>query len=89
LSAKLTINLLLFIFFIFNGSKVNRSRIREYHSSGLQVLVTSDEDGVEHRLIKQEVAHPFTDNDVELFDWEIHFFEFSLDEGNSFIEKSC
>jgi len=76
------VNLLVFIFFIFDSSKIYSGSVREDHSSRFQVLVAGNEDGIEHRLVQKEVAHPFADDDIEFFDGEVDFFEFALDEGD-------
>lgn len=56
--------------------------IREDESSRFEVLVSGEEDGIEHGLVKEEVAHPFRDNDIEFLDWEDGFFELAFYEGD-------
>ena len=56
--------------------------IGEDKASGLKILVAGEQNGVEHGLVQQEVAHPLRDDDVELLDGEHSFFEFALDEGD-------
>lgn len=56
--------------------------IREDESSWLEVFVPSEEDGVEHGLVRQEVAHPFGYDEVELLDWKLDVLEFALHESD-------
>lgn len=45
-----------------------------------QPLVACIEDGVEHRFVKEEVAHPLGDDDVHLVHGELHLLDLALDE---------
>lgn len=47
-----------------------------------EVFVTGKENGVEHGLVEEEVAHPFRYDDVELLDWELDVLELAFDEGD-------
>ena len=79
---RLTIYLLLLIVLIFNGSKEHGSLVREDEAILLEVFITGDEDGIEHGLVEQEVAHPFRDDDVKLIEGKLDFFELALDKGD-------
>jgi hypothetical protein len=63
--------------------------VREDESSRLEVAVTGFEHGIQHRLVKEEVAHPFGNNDIELLYWQLRILQFSLDEGDSWGAKKC
>ena len=80
--SRLTVNLLLLVLHVLNGSKVEGRFVREQETSGLKVLVTRDKNGVQHGLVKEEVAHPFGDDDVELLDRQVDFLKLALDEGD-------
>lgn len=68
---------------VFYGSEVESGSIGEDETIRFEVLVAGKENGVEHGLVEKEVTHPFRDDDIEFFDWEICFFEFALHEGDS------
>ena len=81
-SDRLTVNLLLLVLHVLNGGKVESGFVREQESSGLEVLVPRDKNGVQHGLVKKEVAHPLRDDDIELLDRQLDFLELALDEGD-------
>ena len=61
--------------------------VREYETIGLEVLVTSNKNSVQHGLVEEEVAHPFRDNDIEFLDRELDFLELALDKGDGYMER--
>lgn len=81
--SKLTVDLLLLIIRIFNSGEVQGGFVGEDQTVLLQVLVSCKQDGVEHGLVQQEVAHPFGDDDVEFVNGQNGFLEFTLDERDS------
>lgn len=66
-----TINFLLLIVLVLDRGKVHCRIIREDQAIRLKVFVAGQEDGIEHRLVEQEIAHPLADDDVELRDREL------------------
>ncbi len=83
LLVELTVDLLLLVIHIFDRRDVQGGLVREHQSSRLQVLVTGENDGVQHGLVQQEVPHPFRDDDIELLDRQVCFFEFAFYKGDS------
>lgn len=63
---------------------MQRSGIREDQTSRLEVLVSRQKDGIQHRFVQQEISHPFRDDDVELLNREFSFFKLPLDEADDY-----
>lgn len=59
---------------------------RHQEAVGLEILVTGVKDGVEHGLVEERVAHPFTDNDVDLGDRELNLLNLASDQGDTVCE---
>jgi hypothetical protein len=78
-----TIDFLLLVLLVLDRGDVHRRMIREDEPSRLEVAVTGFEHGIQHRLVKEEVAHPFGNNDIKLLDWKLCILEFSFYEGDS------
>ena len=47
-----------------------------------QPLVPGEDDGGEHRLVKQAVAHPLADDDVHLVHRQLHLLHLPLEYGD-------
>ena len=77
-----TIDLFFLVILVLDASEEEGSGIWENETSRFEILVPRKKHGVEHGFVKQEVSHPFGDDDVELLHGEFGFFEFSLDKGN-------
>lgn len=77
-----TVNLLLFVILVFNGSNEDIRVVRENKAFWFEILVAREENGVKHGLVKKEVAHPFGNDDVELLYWKLNVFKFSLHQSN-------
>ena len=45
-----------------------------------QPLVSGIDDGVQHRLIEEAVAHPLWDDDVDLLYWKFHLLHLPFDD---------
>ena len=60
------VDLVLLVLSVLDGSDVEGGLVREHQTSGLQPLVPGEQDGVQHGLVKQAVAHPLGDDDVHL-----------------------
>ena len=78
-----TIDFLLLVLLVLDRSDVQRCMVREDESSRLEVAVTGLEHGIQHRLVKEEVTHPFGNNDIELLYWQLRILQFSLHKGDS------
>lgn len=78
-----TVNLLLLVVLILNSGKVHGCSVGENKASGFEIFVSRKKDSIEHGFIKQKVAHPLGNNDVEFFHREFSFFELALDESDS------
>lgn len=79
---RLTANLLVLVLSIFDTGHEDRSLVRENQSIWRQILITSIQDGVKHGLVEQEITHPLRDYNVDFWEWQHHFFHFSLQEGD-------
>lgn len=66
-----TIDFLLLVLLVLDRGDIHRRVIRKDEPSRLEVAVTGFQHGIQHRLVKEEVAHPLGNNDVKLFDWEL------------------
>ena len=62
------VDLVVLVLPVLDGGDVERSSIREHQTSGLQPLVSGEQDRVQHGLVEEAVAHPLRDDDVDLFD---------------------
>lgn len=60
------------------GSRHKRS---EASTSSYQPLVPGEDDGVQHGLVEEAVAHPLRDDDVHLFHRELHLLHLALEDG--------
>lgn len=74
------------VILVLNGAEPDDCTVGVHMTIFLEPLVTGVEDGVKHGLIKQEISHPFGDNDVDLVDGEGYFFDLALDDGNGLAE---
>jgi len=77
------VDLLVLVLLVLDGGDVDGSFVGEEETVWGEVLVPSEEDGVEHGLVEKEVAHPFRDDDVVLFQWQFGLFELSFYKGDS------
>lgn len=50
--------------------------------SAYQPLVPGEDDGVEHGLVEEAVAHPLRDNNVHLLHGQLHLLHLALEDGN-------
>merc|ERR550539_64003 len=60
------VDLVLLVLSVLDGGDVEGGLVGEHQTSGLQPLVPGEQDGVQHGLIEQAVAHPLGDDDVNL-----------------------
>jgi hypothetical protein len=67
---------------VLDASEEEGRGIWEDETSRFEILVSCKKHGIEHGFVKQEVSHPFGDDDIKLLHGEFGFFEFSLYEGN-------
>lgn len=51
-------------------------------ATSYQPLVPGKDDGVEHGLIEQAIAHPLGDDDVHFFDRKLHLLHLSFEDGD-------
>jgi hypothetical protein len=54
-----TIYFLFFVILVFDSSKIKGCVVWKDQTASFEVLVSSEEDSVEHGFVKKEVAHPF------------------------------
>jgi len=71
MKVRRTIDFLLLVFLVLDRGDVQRCMVRKDKPSRLKVPVTGFEHGIQHRLVKEEVAHPFGNNDIELLYWQL------------------
>ena len=50
---------------------------RDHEAMRSEVAIARPKHRVEHRFVKKTIAHPFRDDDVNLVNWEMHFFNFA------------
>lgn len=72
------VDFLVLVLTVFNGADIQSSTIWEHHSIGLQKLVSSIQDCIQHGLVEQTISHPFGNDDVNLerkmdFIYILHF----------------
>jgi hypothetical protein len=77
---RLTANLLILVLAILNTSHEDGGLVGEDETLAIlaQVLVASPQDGVQHALVQQEVAHPLGDDDVDLGEGQLHLLHLAL-----------
>lgn len=71
-----------FVLFIFNTRQPKDSSVRHQNTVLGQPLISSKEDSVEHGFVKEEIAHPFRDDDVDFFNRQFNFFNFTSNDSN-------
>jgi len=64
-------------------SYLYRSDLRNY-----QPLVASEENGLNEALLKEEITHPRTDDDINLLHWERHLLNLALDQCDHYLMKN-
>ena len=65
----LTVDFFLLVFLVFNRRDIHDGGIREDQASLFEVFIAGKENGIEHRFVKQEIAHPFGNDDVVFLEW--------------------
>ena len=66
--STLPVDFVVLVLPVLNAAHVESSSVREHQTVGRQPLVPGVEDGVQHGLVEEAVAHPLGDNDVHLED---------------------
>lgn len=85
-SRQLTSNLLILVVTVLNGSNVHGGLVGEDETAGGKVLVTGNEDSVQHGLVQQEVTHPLGDDNVNVLNGQDNLLHLSLDQGHNVVE---
>jgi len=86
------VDFLVLVCAVLNATDVQCGAVRHDHTARSQPLITSKQNSVQHGLIQQAVAHPFTDNDVHLIDAlrEFYLLNFALNDLNDVVKViSC
>lgn len=71
-------NMLRDIIGVCEGGDVQRHVGRDHQAMWSKIAIACPKHRVEHRFVQKTVAHPFGDDDVNLVDWETHFFNFAM-----------
>lgn len=61
-----------------------RSNIKPHQILTYEPFIATEENGVEHRFVQQEVAHPFANDHVDLIDRQRDLFGFALNQRNAY-----
>jgi ribosomal protein S11 len=80
--AELTVDLLLLVVAILDTGDKDGGLVGEDETALDEVTVTGPQDGVQHGLVEQEVAHPLGDDDVDLGEGENNLLHLALQEGD-------
>lgn len=65
---------------VLNANQAQGCLVRVDEAVWGQPFVPGIEDSVQHGLIKEKVAHPLGNDDVDLVHWQCHFLDFTLDD---------
>mmetsp|Transcript_5603 Transcript_5603/g.15191 ORF Transcript_5603/g.15191 Transcript_5603/m.15191 type:complete len:210 (+) Transcript_5603:528-1157(+) len=65
---------------VFDAAYVHDCLVGEDHAVLDEPFVAGEQDGVEHRFVEQEVAHPFADDDVNVINGKLYLLDLSLDD---------
>lgn len=82
------VDLLLLILGILDTNQEHGGFVREDQALRSQVAITSVQDGVQHGLIQQKVAHPLTDDDVNRVNRQLHLLHLTLQQDNLYTRDS-
>mgnify|MGYP000939939447 CR=1 FL=1 len=77
---KRTANLLLLVVSVLDTGEENGGLVGEDEAILLKVGVSGVEDGVEHGLVEEEIAHPLGDDDVNLGERQLNLLHLALDQ---------
>jgi hypothetical protein len=83
----LTADFLLFIISIFYPCHKYRSLVREDQSVFLEILIAGIKYCIKHALIKEKVAHPLGDDNIDLIKWKLNLLHLTLQQGNFVCES--
>mmetsp|Transcript_33810 Transcript_33810/g.66954 ORF Transcript_33810/g.66954 Transcript_33810/m.66954 type:complete len:315 (-) Transcript_33810:44-988(-) len=72
--------LLLSVVCVLYARQVEGGLVGKDQTAFLQPLVSAEENGIEHTLVKEEIAHPLRDDDVNLVHRERHLLSLACDE---------
>lgn len=111
-----TVDLLLFVIVVLDGGNVDGCLVREQDTVGFlqvsqihgeegaahKVLVTGQQNSVQHGFVQQKVSHPLIssiitlslflkthlgDDDVERVDWQLNILQLALDEFDLYADQ--
>jgi hypothetical protein len=80
--ARLTVDLLLLVVAILDTGNKDGGLVGENETTLDEVAVTGPEDGIQHGLVEQEVAHPLGDDNVDLGEGENNLLHLALQESD-------
>jgi hypothetical protein len=79
---QLTSNLVILVVAILDTGNVHGGLVGEDQTTGVEVGVTSVENGVKHGLVEKEVTHPLRDNDINLGERKVDFLHLALEKSD-------
>jgi hypothetical protein len=79
-----TTNLVLLVVAVLDTSHEDGGLVREDKTLAVlaEVAITRPKDGVKHRLVEEEVAHPLRDDDINLGERKLDLLHLALEKGN-------
>jgi len=80
------VDLVVLVLSVLDGRDVEGGAVGEHEAVGGQPLVSGVENGVQHGLVEEAVAHPLGDDDVDLFHGQFDVLHFAADHGD-FVRK--
>lgn len=76
------VDLLVLVVSVLDSGNEDGGLVWEDQAAWNKVLVTGPQDGVQHGLVEEEVAHPLGDDDVDLWEWEDNILHLALEKGD-------
>ena len=76
------VDLLVLVVSVLDSGNEDGGLVWEDQAAWNKVLVTGPEDGIQHRLVEEEVTHPLRDDDVDLWEWEDNVLHLALEKGD-------
>ena len=80
------VDLVVLVLSVLDTADVEVGSVREHEAALSQPLVPGEEDGVQHGLVEQAVAHPLGDDDVNLGHGQLDLLHLAPDDGDSVTE---